>query len=207
MNLAIHQSSPRGLASLRRLARPQPVERMERCELCAAEVPSEHQHLVDPRARRILCVCGACAVLFDSGGVTQYRRVPRESCELRGLEFGEDLWARLGIPIGLVFLFRSSVSKTALGVYPSPGGPTETEIAAGVWDEIAALDERLGRMEEDVEAMLVNRVGGARDYFIVPIDECYKLAGVVRRYWRGFSGGDELWEKLGGVFEELRNRA
>lgn len=206
MMLPVQQSSPRGLASLRRFTQPHSVERTERCELCALEVPAEHQHLVDPRARRILCVCGACAVLFDSAGATQYRRVPRDSRELPDLELSEDLWGRIGIPIGLVFLFRSSVSQSALGVYPSPGGPTETEIAPGLWSEIAALDPRLSALAEDVEALLVNRVRGAREYFIVPIDKGYELAGIVRRNWRGFSGGDELWDRLGSFFEQLRQR-
>jgi hypothetical protein len=47
-----------------------------------------------------------------------------------------------------------------------------------------------------VEALLVNRIQGARDYFIVPIDECYKLTGIIRRYWSGISGGDEVWEQI-----------
>ncbi len=33
-------------------------------------------------------------------------------------------------------------------------------------------------MQPDVEALLVNRVGAARDISRVPIDECYKLVGI-----------------------------
>ena len=49
--------------------------------------------------------------------------------------------------------------------------------------------------EPDVEALLVNRVGAVREYFIVPIDECYKLVGLIRLHWRGLSGGASSGER------------
>ena len=57
-------------------------------------------------------------------------------------------------------------------------------------------------LEPDVEALLVNRVGGARDYFRVGIDECYKLVGVIRTKWRGLSGGQDVWDEIGRLFAE-----
>ena len=59
-------------------------------------------------------------------------------------------------------------------------------------------------MEADVEALLVNRVGNTRDYYIVPIDECYKLVGLIRAHWRGLSGGTEVWEEIGRFFDGLK---
>jgi hypothetical protein len=66
-------------------------------------------------------------------------------------------------------------------------------------------------MESDVEALLVNRVAHARgsaqaEYYLVPIDECYKLVGIIRTHWRGLSGGTEVWQELGRFFTGLRNR-
>jgi hypothetical protein len=194
-----------GLAALRRLAQPRPV--VERCELCAVEVPSQHQHLIDPEARRLLCACDACAILFDHSGVTRYRRVPRDVREMAGLEIGDALWNSLAIPIGLAFFFRSSVANSILAVYPSPGGPTETIVEEDVWNGLGALHPSLDALCADVEALLVNRTRGARDYFVVPIDECYKLTGIIRQRWSGFSGGDELWEELRLFFDGLRQRA
>jgi hypothetical protein len=194
-----------GLAALRRLAQPRPV--VERCELCAVEVPSQHKHLIDPEARRLLCACDACAILFDHSGVTRYRRVPRDVREMAGLEIGDALWNSLAIPIGLAFFFRSSVANSILAVYPSPGGPTETIVEEDVWNGLAALHPSLDALSVDVEALLVNRTRGARDYFIVPIDECYKLTGIIRQRWSGFSGGDELLEELRLFFDGLRQRA
>jgi hypothetical protein len=42
---------------------------------------------------------------------------------------------------------------------------------------------------------------------VLPIDECYKLVGLIRGNWRGLSGGTEVWQKIAGFFAELKNRA
>jgi hypothetical protein len=66
----------------------------------------------------------------------------------------------------------------------------------------------LNELRSDVEALLVNRVGAARgvkpEYFVVPIDECYKLVGLIRMHWRGLSGGTEVWREIGHFFKELK---
>jgi Family of unknown function (DUF5947) len=200
-----HHNPARGLAGLRRLATRPPAE--ERCELCAAVVREDHQHLVDSENRRLVCACDACAILFDHAGARRYRRVPRNVREVASLEISDALWNNLAIPIGLVFFFRSSVSNTILAVYPSPGGPTETSVEEDVWNELAALHRSLPALSPDVEALLVNRIRGAREYYIVPIDECYKLTGIIRRRWRGISGGDELWSQVRLFFDGLKQRA
>ena len=199
------QSPARGLAALRRIAFPAP--RRERCELCATEIGEAHEHLVDPEKRRLVCACNACAILFDHSGAKRFRRVPRDIRRLSGLQIDDALWNSLGIPIGLVFFFRSSVSNTVVAVYPSPGGPAEVAVEQDVWNELAALDPALGALADDVEALLVNRIRGARLYLLVPIDECYKLNGVIRSHWSGFTGGDKLWDEMHLFFEALQQRA
>jgi hypothetical protein len=62
-------------------------------------------------------------------------------------------------------------------------------------------------MVPDTEALLVNRVQGASDHFIVPIDECYRLVGLIRTKWKGLAGGAEVWEAINNFFAELRKRA
>ena len=59
-------------------------------------------------------------------------------------------------------------------------------------------------MDPDVEALLVNRVSETREYYIAPMDQCYKLVGLIRAHWRGFSGGSEVWEKINQFFAELK---
>jgi hypothetical protein len=60
--------------------------------------------------------------------------------------------------------------------------------------------------------LLVNRVGhpnvSARaQYFIAPIDVCYKLVGLIRTNWRGLSGGSEVWTEIGQFFTNLRSHS
>ena len=200
-----HQHPVRGLAALRRLG-AKPSGR-ERCELCGAVVPEDHPHLVDSESRRLLCACDACAILFDHAGARRYRRLPRDVRQLHGLEISDASWNSLDIPIGLVFFFRSSVSNQILAVYPSPGGPTESGIDEEIWNDVAQLHPAIAALSPDVEALLVNRTRGEREYYIVPIDECYKLTGIIRRRWRGFSGGDELWAQVRLFFDGLKQRA
>jgi Family of unknown function (DUF5947) len=159
MNTMLQRNPARGLAALRRFSEPRSPG--QRCELCAAPAPGPHQHLVDPQERRLVCVCDACAILFDHSGVTRYRRVPRDIRELAGFEIADALWSGLGIPIGLVFFFRSSVSKAILAIYPSPGGSTETGIEEDLWKQLTAQHRSLSGLQDDVEALLVNRIRDA----------------------------------------------
>lgn len=195
----------RGLASLRNFVRKAPET--EHCELCAVALREHHQHLVDPKTRRLICACDACAMLFTPSGETKYRRVPLDARFLSDFRLSNQAWNGLGIPIGLAFIYLSSVSNQTLAVYPSPAGPTESELQRDSWEDLVADNPVLAKLTPDVEALLINRMNGAREYFVAPIDECYKLTGLVRKYWRGFSGGDEGWEQIGKFFERLKDHS
>lgn len=205
MKIHANGSSARGLASLRNFLRKQPEA--ERCDLCAVALAEQHQHLVDSQTRRLLCACDPCAILFSSSGETHYRRVPRDSRYLNDFTLPDQAWNSLAIPIGLAFIYFSTVSDEILAVYPSPAGPTESGVDKDAWEELVAENPVLGKLSPDVEALLINRMRGAREYFLAPIDECYKLTGLVRKYWRGFSGGDEGWEQIGKFFDQLKERS
>ena len=192
----------RGLAALREFARKAPEP--ERCELCSATIAARHSHLVEIRTRRLVCACEPCAILFSGNAETPYRRVPRDARYVPDFALSDQTWNSLGIPIGLVFLYRSSASGRVLAVYPSPAGPTETAVEEASWEELAADNPALRKMTADVEALLVNRMNGARQYYLAPIDQCYRLTGIVRKYWRGFSGGEEGWAQIRKFFAELR---
>jgi hypothetical protein len=91
--------------------------------------------------------------------------------------------------------------------YPSPAGAVESTVEPAAWRRIEADNPVLRALEPDVEALLVNRTGSARDHFLVPVDDCYALAGLVRTGWQGFTGGTEVWEAIGAFFGDLRSRA
>ncbi len=194
-----------GLTALKSFLQKPPEP--ERCDLCSVPVAAQHRHLIDPQTRRIVCACDPCALLFPGTGQTKYISIPRDAVYLERFNVSDPLWNSLGIPIGLAFVFSSRVSASVTAIYPSPAGCTEVPLDPECWKEIIAENPVLARVQPDVEALLVNRMHGARDYFIAPIDECYKLAGLIRKHWRGFSGGAEAWEHVTEFFVGLKERA
>lgn len=121
-------------------------------------------------------------------------------------------WDSLMIPIRLAFFFYSTPDNRVVALYPSPAGPTESLLGLESWNEIVGDNPALENMEPDVEALLVNRVGRDRgqaepEYYLVPVDECYKLVGLIRAHWRGLSGGTEVWESIRQFFESLNKRS
>ena len=197
-------------ATLRQFARKRaPVER---CEMCSRELAPEHQHLVEPTTRKLICACEACAILFDGKSGTKYKRVPRRVQFLADFQLSDAQWDGLTIPIDMAFFFKSTPHGKVIALYPSPAGPTESLLSLETWDEVELANPILKTMEADVTALLVNRVGHNRgpvaaEYYLVPIDECYKLVGLIRSYWRGLSGGTEVWREIGAFFTALRRRA
>lgn len=183
----------------------------ERCELCSAEVGAEHPHLIEPASRKLLCSCNACAILFGGIG-TNYKRVPRRVLALQDFHLSDGQWESLMIPISMAFFFRSTPDARVVAFYPSPAGATESQLPLDTWNDIEALNSSLKEMEPDVEALLVNRIGHVRgfaapEYYVLPIDECYKLVGLIRANWKGLSGGTEVWQEIGNFFDGLKRRA
>lgn len=116
-------------------------------------------------------------------------------------------WERLRIPVGLGFFFFGSSAQRTVVLYPSPVGPTESLLELDTWHELEESNPVLERMRRDVEALLVNRTRGTRQYFLVPIDDCYRLVAVVRTHWKGLGGGQRVWKEIGRFFDELKERS
>lgn len=197
-----------GFGALRQFARRQrPVER---CEMCSLELRAGHPHLIEIRRRKLICACDACALLF-SGQATKYKRVPRRVQALREFHLTDAEWSGLMVPINMAFFFENSIEGRMVAMYPSPAGATESLLALESWDAIVERNPTLSEMEADVEALLVNRLGYSRgystaEYYLLPIDECYKLVGLIRAHWKGLSGGTEVWQEIGEFFRSLKER-
>ncbi len=191
---------------LKRFVRKRSVT-AESCDMCSIALGPDHAHLVEPATRRLVCACQACAILFSNGAETKYRRVPQTVRYLSDFQLTDAQWEGLMIPINMAFFFYSSAAEKIIVLYPSPAGATESLLDFRSWQEIVESNPVLQTMEPDTEALLVNRVRGASDHFIVPIDQCYRLVGLIRTKWKGLSGGTEVWEAINSFFAELKQRA
>lgn len=191
-----------------------------RCELCAELVPDEsdggpgadhggvHRHVVDLHRRRLLCTCVACALLFvrsESGG-GRFRAVPDRV--LRDDTAGPSTadWDALQIPVGIAFFLRRGDDESLDAFYPSPAGATECLLDLDAWRRMAGSCPVLGQAEPDVEAVLARRGEAEVECFVVPIDVCYELVGLLRLHWRGFDGGEDARRAVAAFFGRLRTR-
>jgi hypothetical protein len=171
---ALPLQQDKAFATLRHLARKRTAA--ERCDMCSQELAHEHEHLVEPTNRRLICACGACAILFEGQAGAKFKRVPRQVLFLRDFHLTDAQWDGLMVPIEMVFFFHSSPHGKMIALYPSPAGPTESLLSLDTWSDIVQSNPVLNTMEADVTALLVNRVGQGRtsqpaEYYLAPIDE------------------------------------
>jgi hypothetical protein len=172
--------------------------------LCSIEVPAEHRHVLDIDTQNLLCACTACSLLFerDAAALGHLRLIPRLRQHLDIEVAPQDV----GIPVGLVFFVRQ-LDETVVAFYPSPIGVTKWEVDPERWAQVTAACPATETMRPSVEALLVNTAHGADEHWLVGIDECYRLAALLRRQWRGLSGGNAVWQGISEFFDELRGTA
>ncbi|WP_428489456.1 DUF5947 family protein [Rhodopila sp.] len=175
---------------------------MEHCDLCHGAIPTRHAHLLELDSRRLICACAACEDTATQN--RRYRQVPGQTERLLDFRLTDGDWDALQIPIGMAFLFTTSAADNPVAFYPSPAGATESLLGLEAWGQLVADNPVLAELQPDVEALLVNRTKGSREYWRVPIDRCYLLVGLIRTHWRGLSGGSEAWDAIDGFFARLR---
>lgn len=179
------------------------------CELCAEPLEPDHRHLLDLDTGEPQCACRACRILFDRGeaGGDHYRLIPERRLRLDGLDDGDRVWAGFDIPVDLAFLTHETRAGRIVARYPGAVGLMTATPAPDAWDQALAAVPALATLEPDVETLLVNRARGAREHWIVPIDDAYRLAARVREHWTGFGGGDAVWDQIDDFFHHLEEAA
>jgi hypothetical protein len=195
------------MSALRQFVRKPKGPPAEHCELCGLALPAAHSHLLEPASRKLVCSCEACAILFSGQQGGHYRRVPRDIESLPYFELSDEQWEQLHLPINLTFFVGSTPAQRVLALYPSPAGAVESLLMLESWQALVEQNPVLSELEPDVEALLVNRMKGERAYYRTPIDECFKLVGLIRIHWRGLSGGTEVWDEVARFFASLKERS
>ena len=193
-------------ANLRRLVQTRP-SKTERCELCAVEISHDHTHLLQTGTSAIVCSCPSCAILFGDRKEAKYRRIPREVRSLNGFLLTDAQWDSLAIPINLAFFCHLGDASVPAAFYPSPAGATQSLLDLQSWEQIVKQNPALRKLRPDVECLLASRFAEPHEYYVVPVDECFRLVGLIRSNWRGFSGGKEAWQAIGGFFAALKAKA
>lgn len=212
------------ISTLRQFAQQEDSQgaEVEVCELCSEQIPPEHRHLLHMDSREVVCACNACALLFEDDRASQfakseYKLIPRDAYALPDLQIDAVQWNRLSLPINLAFfVYRTSGDDASAedgearhddtdvtALYPSPAGATESLLSLDAWEVLTDEHPALEEMEPDVQALLANRVDEHEAYYLAPIDICYRLVGLIRLHWRGFSGGEEVWTEIENFFDEL----
>ncbi|MGW1162340.1 DUF5947 family protein [Streptomyces sp. NPDC002519] len=171
----------------------------EFCDLCGAEVVSGHRHLFDTTGETVLCACRPCSLLFVEEGTSEgrYRLVPQRRVRLPPVDT-----QGLGVPVGLAFFVRHT-DDTVTAHLPSPAGATRWEADRAAWRDVVSGCPQLATLQADVEALLVNTAHSARHHWIAPVDDCFRMVAIVRREWRGLSGGSRVWPAVEQFFAEL----
>jgi hypothetical protein len=189
---------------------PPPAEKtVERCEMCAEPIADWHGHVVDVEGRGLMCTCRPCALLFtkEGAGGGRYRAVPERYKHAADVPLAAASWDSIGIPVAMAFFFTNSALGQTVAFYPSPAGATESQLSMEAWSDLLAATPAMADLKPDVEALLVNKSADGFECFLVPIDACYQLVGLVRMYWKGFDGGEEAWTAINEYFDGLRERS
>jgi hypothetical protein len=152
-----------------------------------------------------MCACRPCSILFDraAAGGGHFKLVPDRRLRIEDFELDPVMWAELRIPVDMAFFFHDSAAERVSAYYPGAMGATESLLELPAWEALERANPVLTSLEPDVEALLVNHSRGAQQHFIVPIEDCYRLAGLIRMHWRGLTGGQEVWREIDHFYETL----
>ena len=167
----------------RRSAAPHPAAADEQCDLCGKPIDHDHRHLLHLVDRRILCTCESC--WRCAAGDPELRPTGTRTVWLDDFDLPDEIWASFGIPIGLAFFIDSSGHRRRGRALSEPRGGDRVGDRAETWNRLRTLNPVLMGLEPDAEALIVNRMVDPPQHAIAPIDECYRLVGLVKVTGRG----------------------
>jgi len=193
------------ISKLRKMATPLPEAEVETCNFCGAVLAPDHRHLVDLSVMRFICACEMCIIINAENG--NYKPLPQRILNLHDFNMPDALWLDFLIPVNMAFFVKDTVSQGTVAYYPAPTGATESKLKMEAWNNLVAVNPILNDLAPGLEALLVNRLGNEGQYYIVPVDSCYKLIGMIRMAWKGIYGGKEVNDVINRFFSELNEKS
>lgn len=193
------------ISKLRKIATPLPEIEEEKCNFCGRILSPDHRHLVDLSAMKFMCTCEMCMITQAERGA--YKPLPQRCLQLDGFNMSDQLWSDFLIPVNMAFFIVSTVRNGTVAYYPAPTGATESKLKMEPWNQLVELNPLLNTLTPDLEALLVNRLEDNGQYYIVPVDSCYKLIGMIRIAWKGIFGGKEVNDIINQFFSELKEKS
>ncbi len=193
------------ISRLRKIATPLPETEVERCNFCGSILPEDHRHLADLSVMKFICTCDMC--LIKNAENHNYQPLPQRYLNLESFNLSDQLWSDFLIPVNMAFFVRSTLKHGTVAYYPAPTGATESKLKMDAWNNLVELNPILHDLAPDLEALLVNRLEDNGQYYIVPVDSCYKLIGMIRIAWKGIFGGKEVNDIINQFFNELKEKS
>ena len=146
-----------------------------------------------------------CAVRQAEQGI--FKPLPNRYLRLAGFKLPAPLWREFAIPVDMAFFVFNSALGGWWRFIPRPPGPRSHSLACKRGSNWNELNPTLRDLTDDLEALLINRTQDPAEYYVVPIDACYRLVGLMRSSWQGIAGGQEAFEAITRFFRELKERA
>lgn len=193
------------ISKLRKIAVPLPEREIERCIFCGRDLPGDHRHLVDISSMKFMCTCEVCMITMVEK--ENFKTLPTRYHQLEGFNLPDGLWSDFLIPVNMAFFVENTARNGTVAYYPAPTGATESKLKMEPWNELQQLNPVLNGLIPDLEALLINRLDDSGQYYIVPIDSCYKLIGMIRMTWKGIFGGSEVNNVIREFFNELKQKS
>jgi hypothetical protein len=154
-----------------------PISCTGECAMCDGGLGEEHSHLVAEHTLAPMCVCHACYHVFlATNGRShhtddaRYLYFPRFCAQCTDHE--------LDPPVGLTFLFRTSVEDRMATWSPAPDGAVETSLPVPTWSRLRAANPELDMLRPLRDALLLRRTSAGPvddEGVLLPSQPCFEV--------------------------------